>query len=181
MRIATTFILATALLCGTSRAQDPTGIPDNINKELNAFVGTWEVEGKIGNTIQTGGFTFRWARGGDGKKCCLIGRGSYKIGETKTQSTVSLLGWNAVEKCIEDRGFDANGGNARLLWTVVKPGHWEGKISVVDDGAEVKSTGVLIWKSPTEIVSEGKLENGDSVRFVFRKIKNTPKRRAKKE
>ena len=28
---------------------------------------------------------------------------------------MNLIGWNAAKKCIEDRGFDANGGNATSI------------------------------------------------------------------
>lgn len=181
MRIATTFILATAVLCGTSRAQDTAGIPDDIIKELDTIVGTWEVEGKIGNKTQSNGFTLRWVRGDKGKKYCLLGRTYEMIDGVKKQKGITLIGWNAVENCIEDRGFNADGGNGRLLWKVIKPGQWEGRISMVDEGKEVKSAAVLIWKSPTEIVTEGKLETGEAVRFVFHKVKDAPKRKAKKE
>jgi len=54
-------------------------------------------------------------------------------------------------------------------------------MSMVDDGKEVKQTGILIGKSPTEIVSDGELETGEPVRFVFRTVKLAEKRKAKKQ
>jgi hypothetical protein len=174
MRIATASIMALALLCGTAWGQEKPGIPEDIIKELDGLVGTWEVEGKIGDVTETGQFTCRWANSDDGKKCCLTGRFSYKTGD-KSRSGVTLIGWNAVCNCIEDRGFDVNGGNGRLLWTVESPNQWQGDLTFVEDGKELKSTAVLIRKGPQEIVTEGTTATGEASRYVFRKVADAKK------
>jgi hypothetical protein len=174
MRNAMSAITVLTLLGATAWGQESSGIPDNIIKELDFFVGTWESEGKIGDVTETGRFTCRWARTDDGKQCCLIGRFSYKRGD-KTRSGVTLLGWNAAKKCIEDRGFDGNGGNGRLLWTVESPDTWKGEMTFVEDGKEVTSSGVLIKKGPREIVMETTSETGEASRFVFRKVADAKK------
>ena len=147
-------------------------------EELNFLVGTWKSEGKIGDKVQTGEFTCRWARTGDKQKICLIGRFSYKTGD-EVKSGVTLVGWNAAKKCIEDRGFDANGGNGVLYWTVKSPTEWQGEVFMVDDGKEVKSESVLIKKGPSEVVMESESEDGEVSRFVFRKVKEQGKKKAK--
>ena len=151
------------------------GIPKDIIKELDNLVGTWEVEGKIGDLTQTGSFTCRWARSENKKKVCLIGRFSYKTGD-KVRSGVTLLGWNAAKECIEDRGFDANGGNTTLRWTIKSSTMWQGDMITFEDGKEVKSEVVLVKKGPSEIVMESESEAGDVARFVFRKVKDEGKR-----
>jgi hypothetical protein len=174
MRIATASIMALALFCATAWGQETSGIPEDIIKALDGLVGTWEIEGKIGDATETGQFTCRWAKSDDGRKCCLTGRFSYKKGD-KTRSGVTLIGWNAVHNCIEDRGFDANGGNGRLLWTVESPDKWQGDLTFVEDGKELKSTAVLIKKGPQEIVTEGTTATGEASRYVFRKVADAKK------
>ncbi len=171
-------VVASAFVSSVAIAERPATIPDNIVKELSSLVGTWEVEGKIGDVTQTGHFTCRWAKGEDGKKCCVVGRFCYDT-DGKIRSGVTLIGWNAVKECIEDRGFDGNGGNARLLWTVESPTKWLGDVSIVADGKEVKQKAVLIKKGSKEIVCEGELETGETSRFVFRKVEGKPKRKTK--
>lgn len=158
-------------------AQD-AAIPDEIVKELNGLVGTWESEGKLGGEEQTGGFTCRWARSEDKKKVCLIGHFSYKTGD-EVRSGVTLIGWNAAKKCVEDRGFDDLGGNATLLWRIESPTLWKGDITIVEDGETIKAKADLVKKSPTEFVYEAELDNGDTARVVFCKVKTERKKKAK--
>lgn len=169
--------IAAACLPQTALAQEASGIPDEIVKELGSIVGTWEVEGKIGDKKQTGGFTLRWARTDEKKKICLIGEFSYKTGE-EVRSGITLIGWDAAKKCIEDRGFDANGGNATLYWKVKSPTQWQGEVVMVENGKEVKSEAVLIKKGPSEIVMESQSETGEVARFVFRKAKREKRKKA---
>jgi hypothetical protein len=100
----------------------------------------------------------------------LVGRFFYKSGDW-TQSGMNLIGWNSVKKCMEDRGFDANGGNATLYWTVKSEKEYQGNYVMVENGKEVKSKAVLIKKGPFEIVIESESETGEVSRFVFRKVK----------
>ena len=144
------------------------------------LVGTWTVEGKIGDKEQTGGFTCRWMRTDDKKKCCLLGRGTYTT-DGKTSLHVSLMGWNAANKCIEDRGFAADGGSGIFSWTVTSPGTWRGVLRSVENGQEVTSKGDFIVKGPSEIVMESESETGEAARFVFRKVEEEPKKKAKKK
>lgn len=178
MRILTITLVAFTVLCGVVHAQEPSGIPENIIKELDSLVGTWETEGKVGDKVETGGFTCRWVRTDDKKKVCLIGHFSYTT-EDATRSGVTLIGWNATEKCIEDRGFAAFGGNARLLWTVKSPTEYQGKFLMVENGKEVKSKGVLIKRGPSEIVMESESDTGEVARWVFRRVKEEGKKKPK--
>lgn len=169
--------ISAACLPQTALAAEASGIPDEIVKELGSLVGTWEVEGKVGDKQQTGGFTLRWARTDEKEKICLIGEFSYKTGE-EVKSGVTLIGWNAGKKCIEDRGFDANGGNATLYWKVKSPTQWQGEVVMVENGKEVESEAVLIKKGPSEIVMESESETGEVARFVFRKAKRERKKKS---
>jgi hypothetical protein len=173
-------VMAVAFLGNAVFGQEAAGIPDEVIKELDVLVGTWTVEGKIGDKEQTGEFTCRWERTEDKRKVCLRGRFSYKTGDD-TRSGVTLLGWNAAKNCIEDRGFDANGGNARLLWTVKSPTEWQGEVVTVENGKEVTSKAVLIKKGPSEVVMETESDTGEVARFVFRKVEEEPKKKDKKK
>lgn len=97
-------VVAFAFVSSVAFAEEPAGIPDNIVTELSSLVGTWEVERKIGDVTQTGHFTCRWEKDEEGKKCCIIGRFRYDT-NGEIRSGVTLIGWNAVKKCIEDRGL----------------------------------------------------------------------------
>ncbi len=172
---ATVFVIAG--LHHVADAQE-AAVPDEIIKELNGLVGTWESEGKVGGEEQTGGFTCRWARSEDKKKVCLIGNFSYKTGD-EVRSGVTLIGWNAAKKCIEDRGFDVLGGNATLLWKIESPTLWKGDITIVEKGETITAKADLAKKSPTEFVYEAAMDNGDTARVVFRKMKTERKKKAK--
>jgi hypothetical protein len=180
MRSLLMFVAAAVVTVGLHHvaAAQEAAIPDEIIKQLDGLVGTWKVEGKVGDEQQKGGFTLRWARTDDNKKVCLIGRGSYEAGGV-TRSSVSLIGWNAAKKCIEDRGFDANGGNGVLYWKVKSPTQWDGVVVMVEDGQEVESKAVLVKKGPSEIVMESESQTGEASRWVFRKVKGARKKKAK--
>ena len=169
--------MAVAFLGNVALSQEAVGIPDEIMKELEGLEGTWEVEGNVGDKVQTGGFTCRWARTENKQKVCLTGKFSYKTGGV-TRSGVTLIGWNAARKCIEDRGFDANGGCGVLYWTVKSPKEWHGEVIMVENGEEVKSEAVLIKKGPSEVVMESESETGEAARFVFRKVEKARKKKA---
>ena len=47
-------VMAVAFLGNVAFGQEAAGIPDEIIKELDGLVGTWTVEGKIGDKEQTG-------------------------------------------------------------------------------------------------------------------------------
>jgi hypothetical protein len=179
-RLSCTLVAAAVVVTGlhnVAAAQEVT-IPDEIIKELDGLVGTWKSEGKLGGEEQTGGFTCRWGRSEDKKKVCLIGHFSYTTGD-EVRSGVTLIGWNAAKKCIEDRGFDVLGGNATLLWTVESPKLWRGDVTIVENGETITAKADLVKKSPTEIVYEAEMDNGDTARVVFRKVKGARKKKAK--
>ena len=95
------------------------------------------------------------------------------------RSGVTLIGWNAAKKCIEDRGFDVLGGNATLLWTVESPTLWRGDITIVENGETIKAKADLVKTGTSEIVYEAEMDNGDTARVVFRKVKRERKKKAK--
>ena len=171
--------VAFAFLGNVAFCQDTPGIPDEIIKELDSLVGTWEIVGKVGDKEQKGTYTCWWGRTEDKKKVCLVGRFSYKTGES-TRNGMNLIGWNATKKCLEDRGFDVNGGNATLYWTVKSPTEYQGEFVFVENGQEVKSKGVLIKKGPSELVTESESETGEVTRFVFTKVKEEGRTKGKR-
>ncbi|TWU34846.1 hypothetical protein [Novipirellula artificiosorum] len=167
--------IVTANTCVVASAE---GIPDEIVKELDYLVGKWESEGNVGDKRQVWGFTCRWARTESKEKICLIGEFSYKTGD-ETKSGVTLIGWNAAKGCIEDRGFDALGGNATLLWKVESPTKWIGEISLVEKGETLNSVAELIKTNDSECVMKDKDKNGNVSKIVFRKVKQERKKKAK--
>ena len=172
-------VLAISVAClpQTALAQEASGIPDEIVKELDSLVGTWEAEGKIGDKKQSGEFTLRWARTDDKKKICLSGRFLFVVDGKETRG-VTLIGWNAGKQCIEDRGFDANGGNGVLYWKIDSPTLWKGEAIDVANGKTVTGKVNLVRKSDSEFVFEAEYENGDVSRSVLRKVKREPKKKA---
>ena len=176
-RLAISLIAVAASCIGTvAVAEDKPGIPDEIIAELDGLVGTWAVDGNVGDKKQTGDFICRWAQNRQNRRCCIIGDFSYTIGD-QLSSGVTLIGWNATEGCIEDRGFDAQGGNGRLLWTVKSPTHWTGVITIVRSGEEVEAEAHLIKKEDGSIVYEAEGDDGKVARHVFTKVKKERKQR----
>lgn len=169
---------ATACIHKPAPAEETSGIPDEVINQLDSFVGNWESEGKIGDKERTGRFNCRWARTDEKEKICLIGEFSYKTGE-EVRSGVTLVGWNTTKKCIEDRSFNALGGNATLLWKMESPTHWRGDIIMEESGETTKAKADLIKKSDTEFVMEAEYDNGDVARSVYRKVKRERKKKDK--
>ena len=66
-----------------------------------------------------------------------------------------------------------------LLWKVESPTLWKGDITIVEDGETIKAKADLVKRSPAEFVYEAELDNGDTARVVFRKVKTERKRKAK--
>ena len=174
--------LTAAILVGNvTVAQEPAGVPENIVKELDYLVGTWNAEGKVGDDESTGRFSCRWARLKDRKKVCLIGNWSYTVGG-KTEIGANIIGWDAVRKCIEDRGFSDQGGCATLRWTVKSPTEWRGEVHDILDGEEIEAKAEITKKGNSEFVYDAKTSTGETIRWVFRKVATERKsRRAKKE
>ncbi len=167
--------VAVAFLGNLAFGQEAAGIPEEIIKELDGLVGTWQIEGKMGERKETGTYTCWWGRTVDKRKVCLVGRFSYKSGDS-IRNGWNLIGWNAVKKCIEDRGFDANGGNVTIYWTPKSVKEWQGEFIMVANGKEAKSKATLIKKSPSEIVTESESGKGEVARFVFKKVSEKPGR-----
>ena len=168
--------ISAACLQQTALAQESSGIPDEIVKELDGIVGTWKVE--LADPQQKGEITFRWERTENKEKICLSGRSFFVIDGRRLHG-VSLVGWNAGKQCIEDRGFDANGGNGVLYWKIDSPTLWKGESIDVADGKTVTGKVFLVRKSPSEFVFEAEYENGDVSRSVMRKVKRERKKTAK--
>ncbi len=61
----------------------------------------------------------------------------------------------------------------------MSPTLWQGDVSVVEEGQEVKGKIDLVKKGPSEVVYEAELENGEAARVVFRKVKEERKKKAK--
>lgn len=179
-RSAIALLLVAVITCldKVAPAQEANGIPQDIVATLDSIVGTWSVEGNVGDKKHSGEFTLRWQRTEDNKKVCLLGRFSFVTGG-EPRSGVTLIGWNAANKCIEDRGFDANGGNGVLYWTIESPTHWRGETVAARDGETMTGKSELIKKSDSEYVMESEYDNGDVSRIVLRKEKRQRKKKAK--
>ena len=180
MKSVIAVVTVTVTLAGiVAMAQEPkAGMPDNIVAELDNLVGSWDAKGKVGEKEQKGEFRCRWGRGPDKKKCCLIGFFSYATGD-ETRSGVTLIGWNAATKCIDDRAFDTGGGCDTLSWTVKSPTEWHGEMVLIKDGQEVRSKLVLVKKGPSELVVESENEKGEVSRVVYKKVAKTSKGKAR--
>lgn len=161
---------------GMTLAEDAPGIPDKIIKEMNYFVGTWKAEGKVGNEMQTGGITLRWAPAKGGKKVCLIGRFSYTTGD-ETRSGTNIIGWNAARKCIEDRGFNDLGGSGTLYWFPKSDTLLKGEIIHIQDGEEIHAKANLVKRGDNEIVIESVTDDGEVSRVEYTRVERKRKQR----
>lgn len=172
-------VLAIAANCfqQAAPAEEVSGIPKEIVKELDSLVGTWNVEAKIGDTQQKGEMTFRWERTENKEKICLSGRSLFIIDGREIHG-VGLVGWNAGRECIEDRGFDANGGNGVYYWKVESPGHWKGEQIIVAEGNTLEGKVEMIRNGDSEFVFEAEYPDGNVTRAVMRKVKRERKKKA---
>ena len=177
MKCIVILLSAMAALVGSEAfADDKPGIPDEIIKAMDYFVGTWEAKGNVGDKVRTGGITLRWSPTKDGTKVCLIGRFSYTTGD-ETLSGTNIIGWNAAKKCLEDRGFNDLGGSGTLYWFPKSEHLLKGEIIYIKDGEEVHAKADLVKKGEAEIVMETVTEDGEVGRVEYTKVKKERKKR----
>ena len=154
---------------------DKPGIPDEIIKTMDSFVGAWKTSGKVGDKTQSGGITLRWSRMKNGKKVCLVGQYSFTTGD-ETMTGTNIVGWNSAKKCIEDRGFNDLGGNGTLYWSPKSENLLKGEFVHFKDGKEIHATADLVKKGDAEFVLESVTDDGEVSRIVYKKAERKQRR-----
>jgi hypothetical protein len=169
-RISIALSVTTAILIGNvTIAQEETGVPEEIVKELSYLVGSWKVEGKRGDDEFGGTATYKWAPNKEKHKYCLVT--NWLVGpDGNIPPGISIMGWNSANRCIVESGFDAQGNFYETHWVVKSRTQWKGEFSNVRDGEKVEGRGVVVKKGPTEFVYEAETTTGETGRTVFTKV-----------
>jgi len=179
-RVIGSVVLLAVLFVNVCVAQEPAGVPEEVVKELSYLVGTWQYEGEIGGKASKGTATYRWAPNKEKQKFCLVTHWM-STPEGKSQPGISLMGWNAADKCIVETGFGSQGNLYLTHWVVKSPEQWRSESSHVIDGEKVEVRGVIVKKGPSEFVFEGESATGVVNRLVFHKnAKERGPRKSKK-
>ena len=164
MRVAAALLAvlgATTALQGQEEGQ----VPKEMLKELQYLVGTWKVEGIVGDEKVEGTWSVRWGPG----KYCLMRQSSVSFGD-ETVTGIGIIGWDGATKTITEQVFSSKNDSALLRWKVLPSGNWEGELSGFRDGKKVNSTLKFTKKGRGEIVYEEKTADGEGVEGILRKV-----------
>jgi hypothetical protein len=159
------FVVAATLV--PAYGQEQTEVPGDILAELDYFVGTWQIEGRIGEKQLKGTWSTRWARG----KHCLIQQSSETVeGEAKPAMSTGVCGWDPAKKRITHHVFWSDNTCYTLRYMVKSPTEWEGEVTGVGGGVEFTAKNKLVKKGPDEFVYESRNSDGEEIEGVFRKV-----------
>ena len=116
------------VVAGLLPAQQPAGMPNDIQELLQPMEGDWVWDG--------GKVSWRWSPG----KNCMIGQFSLP---DDTPRGVSVLGWDAEKKQIVDIGFH-QGGMHTIRYSSFSPTKWSGTSKGVTADGEKTTAAVTV-------------------------------------
>jgi hypothetical protein len=164
------------LAASVSSAGEPQALPDEIRSELDWAAGTWKMEGRIGQDQFSGVWSARWA---DGKHCLIRQSTGKRKGKDAEAIGISVIGWDAANKCITEQVFFSTGSSALLRWKVPTSEQWVGQMTGVEDGQEYTSKITATKENKDRFVYESKASTGDEVEILLTRIKTDKATRAK--
>jgi hypothetical protein len=126
----TVVLAATLLLANVAAAADGPGIPKDILKAMERYIGKWQFEGTEKDQPVRGSITYRWAPG----KHCLLWDAVY----TNPQGTflgTATVAWDPAKKQLVERDFWPDGNWNTYTYTV-KSNLWTGEAMHVHPNGE---------------------------------------------
>jgi hypothetical protein len=161
---STAFLLAASMVV-SGQATSPE-ISQQAKAELDFLVGTWTIEGRVGDQKFQGEQQVKWAPG----KHCLIENWTGALGEMKVHGT-AVIGWEVDEGQIVDTGFIDTVGHRTIRWTVANDKVWEGRMRGFLLGKKAETAVRLEKKSPRQFVvvfeAAGDMPENE---YVFNKV-----------
>jgi len=114
--LSTAFLFAASMVVG--QAEDPA-VPQRAKDALNFLVGSWTVDGRVGEQKYKGEQQTRWAQG----KHCVIANWTGSLGNREVHGT-AIIGWDAGEGQVVDAGFIDTVGHRTIRWTIENDNAW---------------------------------------------------------
>ena len=159
------FLLPALFVATVVHGAEQSQVPKKMIGELQGLVGTWEVEGRIGDEKITATWSARWAPG----KHCLMRR-STRLKEDQKIVGIGVIGWDAATETITEQVFFSNNDCALLRWKVMSPDKWEGVVTGFLDGEAINNKVKFTKKGPDEILYEEEGADGKEIEAILRKI-----------
>lgn len=125
------------------------GMPDEVRKQLDRLVGTWEVKTTVGDKVVTAEGKADWA---PGKECI---RWSFKGEDIETgamMASTGLIGWNSLKKIATETAFSSNGQSFFSNFTFKSDKEWTSPfrgVAATEKGEfkPSKAKRIFTWKS----------------------------------
>ncbi|MEK6249712.1 MAG: hypothetical protein N2C12_16130, partial [Planctomycetales bacterium] len=103
--------------------------------DLQFYVGSWSIEGKLGDAPFKGRASFRMPVG----NYCTIGTVSYR-GENRLESFSWVGGWDSSTGWVTEQGVGSDGGTYTIPWKKASPTVNEGALTGMLDGKKTTAT-----------------------------------------
>lgn len=173
MRLMTAAVVASMFLCGLVRAQGEVTIPANVAKELDYYVGDWNVEGEIAAKALKGQWSACWAP----QKHCILIHSLLTLGDEKL-STNGVSGWDTATEQIVTVQSASNGVIEDARYKIVAPGVLKGVYTVSATGEPIKVDCEVLTKQPNEwtFQTSANVFAGEKAHaFTLRFVRSEPK------
>jgi hypothetical protein len=146
-------------------------LPKDVIRMYEYAVGTWQIEGRVGDVRLKGTWTCRWA---PGKHFQLISASVKSEGAKKPRKMSAVSGYDPVNKRTIEQIYWSDGSYYRISYDAANPivdeGTIPGEVSGEEAGKAMKSELQVVRKGPREFLYLSKDAAGDEVEVVFRKV-----------
>jgi hypothetical protein len=157
-----------ALTTSVSSSEEPQALPDEIRGELDWLSGTWQMKGRVGDVKLSGVWSARWA---DGEHCLTRHSKSKRAGKNGERIGISVIGWDAANKCIIEHAFFSNGDSLLLRWNDPSPNKWVGEVTGVEDGQQYTARATATKQNKDRFIYESETSTGDEVEILLTRTK----------
>lgn len=168
------FLAATTLVIG----QQQTGVPPEVQKEIEYYVGNWKVEGTADDSAIKGKASYKLSRG----KHCILGDWSAMVGETPVNYAF-VTGWDSTTEWYTEQGIDSTVGEVYTIrYKRKSPTVTEGEYAGTLAGKVCTAKVRIERQGPDEFtvrVTEGKAGNDRRPDWVLRYSRVTKQRKNK--
>jgi hypothetical protein len=135
-------------------------------------MGTWKVEGTVGEQPATARWSCRWA---PGKHCYLVAGAANSLDEEGVVHRMAAIGgYDAAKKQTIEKIFWSNNRHYTIRYDVSNPifdvGVFKGEIECVEDGNTFTSPVSVERKGPGLFVYKSETEDGDKIELTFQKM-----------
>lgn len=175
--LTTSLLVAASLVMG--QADDGSPLPEEIAKMYECQMGTWKIEGSVGEDTATARWSCRWARG---KHCYFITCSADSVDEEGVVHKMAAIGgYDSTKQQTIEKIFWSNDRHYTIRYDVSSPilevGVYKGEIECVEKGKTYTAPVNVERKGPSVFVYRSETAEGDKIELVFRKVERARRKK----